>query len=86
MCTGLATPTFLCVQSQLGQLSLREDELITREQKVEERERQIEVREKQLAELSLLAADAQGTISMYLKEQVSRAVQVIISCEMIVAA
>lgn len=76
----LASHTHFCVQSQLSQLRLREDELITREQKVEEREQQVEVRENQLAELSLLAANAQGTISTYLEEQVSRAAQV--SCEM----
>ena len=79
-CSTLANHTHFCLQSQLSRLSLREEELITRERQVEEIEQQVEVREKQLKELSLLATNAQGTISTYLEEQVSKAAQV--SCEM----
>ena len=54
----------------------REEQLKAKERQLDERERELEGREEQLNDLSLLAANAQSTISTYVKEQVFKAADV----------
>ena len=64
------------IKEKEEQLKAKERQLDERERELEERERRLEGRERQLKDLSLLAANAELTISTYVKEQVFKAADV----------